>query len=148
MNRIDLTPLYRSSVGFDRFESLLDAASQTEKKSAGYPPYNIEALEDDNYAITVAVAGFTQDELMTRPINCTCSWLMPHGQERAARADGGAAAPGLWLWHTLGDEGLSHEPSIDQRRNQLLFTHSCFQQKNIMLNYNLYPRMLLSIIKK
>ena len=63
MNRIDLTPLYRSSVGFDRFESLLDAASQTEKKSAGYPPYNIEALEDDNYAITVAVAGFTQDEL-------------------------------------------------------------------------------------
>ena len=42
---------------------MLDAASQTEKKSAGYPPYNIEALEDDNYAITVAVAGFTQDEL-------------------------------------------------------------------------------------
>ena len=63
MNRIDLTPLYRSSVGFDRFESLLDAAFQTEKTSAGYPPYNIEALEGDHYAITIAVAGFTQDEL-------------------------------------------------------------------------------------
>ncbi len=63
MNRIDLTPLYRSSVGFDRFESLLDAAFQSEKASAGYPPYNIEALEDDHYAITLAVAGFTSDEL-------------------------------------------------------------------------------------
>ena len=63
MNRIDLTPLYRSSVGFDRFESLLDAAFQTEKSSAGYPPYNIEMMDENKYSITVAVAGFTQDEL-------------------------------------------------------------------------------------
>ena len=63
MNRIDLTPLYRSSVGYDRFGSLLDAAFQTEKTSAGYPPYNIEAFEENNYAITLAVAGFKQDEL-------------------------------------------------------------------------------------
>ena len=63
MNRIDLTPLYRSSVGYDRFGNLLDAAFQTEKTSAGYPPYNIEVVEEDNYAITIAVAGFTQDEL-------------------------------------------------------------------------------------
>ncbi len=63
MNRIDLTPLYRSSVGYDRFGSLLDAAFQTEKTSAGYPPYNIEALEENNYAITLAVAGFKQSEL-------------------------------------------------------------------------------------
>jgi molecular chaperone IbpA len=63
MNRIDLTPLYRSSVGYDRFGSLLDAAFQTEKSSAGYPPYNIEVVEEDNYAITIAVAGFKQNEL-------------------------------------------------------------------------------------
>ncbi|MBX2849780.1 MAG: Hsp20 family protein [Acidiferrobacterales bacterium] len=63
MNRIDLTPLYRSSVGFDRFGSLLDAAFQTEKTSTGYPPYNIEVVEENNYAITVAVAGFKEDEL-------------------------------------------------------------------------------------
>ncbi|MBT8116007.1 MAG: Hsp20 family protein [Arenicella sp.] len=63
MNRIDLAPLYRSSVGFDRFGSLLDAAFQTEKSSAGYPPYNIEVVEEDNYAITLAVAGFKQAEL-------------------------------------------------------------------------------------
>jgi len=58
-----LTPLYRSSVGYDRFGSLLDAAFQTEKTSSGYPPYNIEVVEENNYTITVAVAGFKQDEL-------------------------------------------------------------------------------------
>jgi len=63
MNRIDLTPLYRSSIGFDRFGSLLDAAFQTEKTSTSYPPYNIEVVEENNYAITIAVAGFKQDEL-------------------------------------------------------------------------------------
>ena len=63
MNRIDLTPLYRSSVGYDRFGSLLDAAFQTEKTSAGYPPYNIEVVEENSYAITLAVAGFKQSEL-------------------------------------------------------------------------------------
>lgn len=63
MNRVDLTPLYRSSVGYDRFGSLLDAAFQTEKTSAGYPPYNIEVVEENNYAITIAVAGFKEAEL-------------------------------------------------------------------------------------
>lgn len=63
MNRIDLSPLYRSSVGFDRFGTLLDAAFQTEKTSTGYPPYNIEVVKENNYQITVAVAGFKQNEL-------------------------------------------------------------------------------------
>jgi len=63
MNRIDLSPLYRSSVGYDRFGSLLDAAFQTEKTSAGYPPYNIEVVEENSYAITIAVAGFKENEL-------------------------------------------------------------------------------------
>jgi len=62
MTTLDLTPLYRSSIGFDRFGSLLDAALQ-EKSSAGYPPYNIEALDENQYAITLAVAGFKQSEL-------------------------------------------------------------------------------------
>jgi len=63
MNRIDLTPLYRSSVGYDRFGSLLDAASRSEKASSGYPPYNIEIVEENSYAITVAVAGFKEAEI-------------------------------------------------------------------------------------
>jgi molecular chaperone IbpA len=63
MTRIDLTPLYRSSVGFDRFGSLLDAAFQTEKTAGGYPPYNIEALEENRYGITLAVAGFKESDV-------------------------------------------------------------------------------------
>ncbi len=63
MNSIDLTPLYRSSVGFDRLASLIDRALTNDSASGGYPPYNIEVLDDNRYAISLAVAGFTQDEL-------------------------------------------------------------------------------------
>lgn len=63
MNAIDLTPLYRSSVGFDRLGSLINHALTTESTSSGYPPYNIEVLDENRYAITVAVAGFSKEEL-------------------------------------------------------------------------------------
>ena len=63
MNAIDLTPLYRNSVGFDRFASLLDNALRGETASNGYPPYNIEILKENQYAITLAVAGFEENEL-------------------------------------------------------------------------------------
>ncbi len=63
MNSIDFTPLYRNSVGFDRLASLMDTAMRSDSTSGGYPPYNIESLEDNHYAITLAVAGFTQEEI-------------------------------------------------------------------------------------
>lgn len=63
MNAIDLTPLYRSSVGFDRLASLIDNALTTESTTSGYPPYNLEVLDENRYAITVAVAGFSQAQL-------------------------------------------------------------------------------------
>ncbi len=63
MNAIDLTPLYRSSVGFDRVGSLINHALTTESTSSGYPPYNIELLDENHYAITVAVAGFSKEDL-------------------------------------------------------------------------------------
>lgn len=63
MNTIDFTPLYRSSIGYDRLASLLDTALRTETASAGYPPYNIEVLDDTQYAITLAVAGFDRADL-------------------------------------------------------------------------------------
>jgi len=62
MNAIDFTPLYRSTVGFDRFANLLDSALQ-QNTGNGYPPYNIEATDENKYAITVAVAGFAENEL-------------------------------------------------------------------------------------
>ncbi len=63
MNTLDLTPLYRSSIGFDRFGSLLDTALRSEQVSTGYPPYNIESKGEDRYSITLAVAGFTEGDL-------------------------------------------------------------------------------------
>ena len=58
--RYDLTPFYRSTVGFDRFFSLLDQATDG---SPGYPPYNIERTGENAYRISVAVSGFSQGEL-------------------------------------------------------------------------------------
>lgn len=63
MNTIDLSPLYRNSVGFDRFASLINSALTGDSSSGGYPPYNIEVLDENKYAISVAVAGFSQDDL-------------------------------------------------------------------------------------
>ena len=63
MNSIDLSPLYRSSIGFDRLANLLDSALNTENVTPAYPPYNIEVIDDDRYAITLAVAGFDRNEL-------------------------------------------------------------------------------------
>ena len=57
----DFTPLYRSTVGFDRLAQMLGEANQYETPS--YPPYNIERLSEDDYRITMAVAGFGHDDL-------------------------------------------------------------------------------------
>ncbi len=62
MRTIDLSPLYRSVVGFDRLALLLEAATKAES-ATGYPPYNIETIGDDAYRIELAVAGFRPDEL-------------------------------------------------------------------------------------
>jgi molecular chaperone IbpA len=61
MRTYDLTPFYRSTVGFDRLFSMLDQA--TADASPGYPPYNIERTGENAYRITVAVSGFSKDEL-------------------------------------------------------------------------------------
>ena len=62
MRTFDLAPLYRSTVGFDRLFSLLDQAGGFEG-TPGYPPYNIERTGENDYRISIAVAGFSQDEL-------------------------------------------------------------------------------------
>ncbi|MGE5157497.1 MAG: Hsp20 family protein [Gemmatimonas sp.] len=61
MRTYDLTPFYRSTVGFDRLFSLLDQT--TSDGSPGYPPYNIERTGENAYRISVAVSGFSKDEL-------------------------------------------------------------------------------------
>lgn len=63
MTHLDLTPLFRSTVGFDHFARLLDSLPETLENVQSYPPYNIEMDGDDRYRITMAVAGFTEDML-------------------------------------------------------------------------------------
>ena len=62
MRTVDLSPLYRSFIGFDHLASLMDAAARTDKQPS-FPPYNIELLAEDKYLITMAVAGFVESEL-------------------------------------------------------------------------------------
>jgi molecular chaperone IbpA len=63
MQTFDFAPLYRATVGFDRVAGLLDRALTADVAQPTYPPYNIEKTADDAYRISVAVAGFTPDEL-------------------------------------------------------------------------------------
>ena len=63
MNTVfDFAPLWRSGVGFDRLFDMLDQAGKWEPAD-NYPPYNIEKTGEDTYRVTLAVAGFTPDEL-------------------------------------------------------------------------------------
>jgi molecular chaperone IbpA len=59
----DFSPLFRSTIGFDRLTRLVDAATPVDSASLAYPPYNIEKTGEDAYRLTMAVAGFSPDEL-------------------------------------------------------------------------------------
>ncbi|RRJ82905.1 Hsp20 family protein [Aestuariirhabdus litorea] len=83
MNTIDLTPLYRNSIGFDRFGSLLDNALRGDQSAPGYPPYNIEVVGENQYAITLAVAGFDRSELNIETENGV---LRVHGKKQEEKS--------------------------------------------------------------
>lgn len=61
MRNVDFTPLYRSAIGFDRLFNLME--NNTAKTNDGYPPYNIEQKSEHNYRITMAVAGFAEEQI-------------------------------------------------------------------------------------
>ncbi len=63
MRTYDLSPLFRSTVGFDRLARLVDAATRVDDSSFSYPPYNIAKIDEDAYRVTMAVAGFSADEI-------------------------------------------------------------------------------------
>ncbi|WP_112320455.1 Hsp20 family protein [Oceanibium sediminis] len=63
MRTYDFSPLYRSTVGFDRLASVLDQVMTNDVSTQSYPPYNIEKTGENAYRITIAVAGFTEAEL-------------------------------------------------------------------------------------
>ena len=63
MRSLDFAPLYRATVGFDQMADLMDRVLTNDAGAQSYPPYNIEKTADDAYRISIAVAGFTSDEL-------------------------------------------------------------------------------------
>ena len=63
MRTYDFAPLYRSSVGFDQIANMMDRVIRNDGAAPTYPPYNIEKLDDDAYRISIAVAGFSEDDL-------------------------------------------------------------------------------------
>lgn len=78
MNRIDLSPYRRSTVGFDRLFDLLEGQSR-QSSGDNYPPFNIERQGDDNYRITLAVAGFRPEDI---DITAKQNLLIVQGQKR------------------------------------------------------------------
>ena len=81
MRQIDFSPLYRSTVGFDRMVDLLDSASGYDVSATTYPPYNIERLGENDYRITMAVAGFVESELK---IDVKEQFLNVRGEKQSA----------------------------------------------------------------
>ena len=64
MRQIDMTPLYRATVGFDRFADMVDRVMTADPAGqSGYPPFNIEKTEENSYRISIAAAGFTESDL-------------------------------------------------------------------------------------
>ena len=79
MRTTDFSPLYRFSVGFDRMQRLVDAASRLDDAAHAYPPYNIEARGEDAYRITMTVAGFAEKDL---DVTVTENTLVISGRKR------------------------------------------------------------------
>lgn len=81
MRSYDLTPLYRNTVGFDRVFDLLDSIGKAE--AGGYPPYNIERVSENDYRITLAVAGFGESdlEIVTHENTLSVTGRRPEGDD-------------------------------------------------------------------
>ena len=84
MRHFDLTPLYRSTIGFDRLGSLLDTLASFEGDAPSYPPYNIERVGENEYRISMAVAGFGESDLA---IEVKENTLSIRGEKRTEQED-------------------------------------------------------------
>jgi molecular chaperone IbpA len=83
--RFDLSPLYPSTVGFDSLASMLDQVADFDNEATTYPPYNIERLTDDEYRITMAVAGFGKEDV---EIEVKENTLSIRGEKKEADTEG------------------------------------------------------------
>jgi molecular chaperone IbpA len=80
MRQFDFSPFYRSTIGFDRLFQLLDSAGTPDADVSPYPPYNIERLAENDYRISMAVAGFARDDIKIEVKEQT---LLVRGEKKA-----------------------------------------------------------------
>ena len=89
MNALDLTPVFRSAIGFDRMANLVDSlmAGSNLDSQSNWPPYNIEKSGNNNYRITMAVAGFSEDDIAVEVENntLTVASARPEGKEDSGK---------------------------------------------------------------
>jgi len=115
MRHFDLTPLYRSTIGFDRVGSLLDTLSSFEGETPSYPPYNIERIAENAYRISMAVAGFGDADLDIEVKENTLSIRgEKHGeQENATFLHRGIASRSFERRFQLADYVVVRSASLD-----------------------------------
>lgn len=106
MKVYDFSPLFRNSVGFDRFADMAENAMGGEKETDAYPPYDIDAVGENAYRITVAVAGFGEDdlELSVKDQVLTVSGKRPPDKEKPVRcivASRSATSSANFNWPTM-----------------------------------------------
>ena len=85
MRNVDFAPLYRATVGFDRIADLMDRVLATDVAQPTYPPYNIEKTADNAYRISIAVAGFTPEDLSVEVKEATLVIAARKATEETAR---------------------------------------------------------------
>ena len=108
MRTFDLAPLYRATVGFDRLADVMDRVMADNVAANSYPPYNIEKTAEDGWRISIAVAGFTDDELNVE-VRENARRYGHHGDE-PARVDVTAEADSAWVLLTVRDHGPGVPP--------------------------------------
>ena len=102
MTRFDLAPLYRSTVGFDRLAHVMDRAFQASDAGTngnGFPPYNIEVVEENLYRITLAIAGFASDDVS----------LEVHDQTLTITGKQPEVSAGEYLYHSIANASFTQK---------------------------------------
>ncbi len=118
MRGFDFAPLYRASVGFDQIADLMDRALTQDAATSSYPPYNIEKTADDAYRISIAVAGFSADDLAieVKENALVVSAKKPEPKEEKAFLHRGIATRAFERKFQLADHvrvtGASHEDGM------------------------------------
>lgn len=105
MTTYDLSPLFRSTVGFDHLSQLIDSAFKIDERGPSYPPYNIAKISEDDYEITMAVAGFKESELniIAQQNTLTVSGAVTEKEEEKAYLHRGIATRSFERKFSLAD---------------------------------------------